>query len=50
MAYLQRRDGGKGNFIHFQINYKVNEEDEWTLAQDVTFDGTTNSEMRFCRI
>ena len=47
MAYLQRRDGGKGNFIHFQINYKVNEEDEWTLAQDVTFDGTTNSEMRF---
>src|SRR5699024_8709678 len=47
MAYLQRRDGGKGNFIHFQINYKVNEEDEWTLAQDVTFDGTSDSEMRF---
>lgn len=47
MAYLQRRDGGKGNFIQFQINYKVNEEDEWTRAQDVTFDGVSNSEMRF---
>lgn len=47
MAYLQRRDGGKGNFISFQINYKVNEGDEWILAENVSFDGTSDSEMRF---
>ena len=49
MAYLPRQDqpSGKGDFLQFSISYKVNEEDDWTLAKDVTFAEGAKSEMRF---
>ena len=49
MAYLPRQDqpSGKGDFLQFSISYKVNAEDDWTLAKDVTFAEGAKSEMRF---
>ena len=49
MAYLPRQDqpSGKGDFLQFSISYKVNAEDDWMLAKDVTFAEGAKSEMRF---